>query len=110
MQGETARPAPVPPEPLSDAEMAPLWRRERQVGWLQIAAMGSLLLTGFAVQRIGIWAANPLLLGAFVLLATATVLQVRLRCPRCKGGLRGKLMRILPDKCPGCGIELPRQG
>jgi hypothetical protein len=109
MQGGTGQ-APMPQaEPLTQAEVEPLWRRERQVGWLQIAAMAALLLAGVSAQRIGTWLANALLAGALLLLVAATVLQVRSRCPRCQTRLRGKILRILPDRCPACGVAFPRQ-
>jgi hypothetical protein len=100
-----------PPEPLAREELEPLWRRERQVSWLQIAAMAGLLLAGVLAQRVGTlaWAAGPLLAGVLVLLVAASVLQVRTRCPRCRTWLRGKLLRILPDRCRGCGVEFPRE-
>jgi hypothetical protein len=96
-------------EPLTQAELEPLWHRERQVSWLQIASMVGLLLAGVSAQRIGTWLANPLLAGTLILLVAATVLQVRSRCPRCQTRLRGKLLRMLPEKCPACGVAFPRQ-
>jgi hypothetical protein len=99
------------PEPLTQAELAPLWHRERQVSWLQIAAMACFLLAGVIGQRAGTltYLAHPLLAGSILLLVAASVLQVRTRCPRCRTWLRGKLLRMLPDKCSGCGVEFPRQ-
>jgi hypothetical protein len=111
MQGETGPARMQQPAPLTRAELEPLWRRERQVSWLQIAAMAGLLLAGVLAQRVGTlaWAAGPLLAGVLVLLVAASVLQVRTRCPRCRTWLRGKLLRILPDRCRGCGVEFPRE-
>lgn len=99
------------PEPLTQAELVPLWRRERQVSWLQIAAMASFLLAGAIGQRGGTFTylAHPLLAGAILLLVAGSVLQMRTRCPRCRTWVRGKLLRILPDKCPACGVDFPRQ-
>ena len=111
MQGETGQATMQQPEPLTHAELEPLWRRERQGSWLQIAAMAGVLLAGVIAHRYGAlaWLAHPLLAGALALLGAGAVLQVRTRCPRCRTRLRGKLFRMLPDKCPGCGIDFPRQ-
>jgi hypothetical protein len=109
--GETGQATMPQPGPLTHAEIAPLWRRERLVGWLQIAAMGAVVLAGVLAHRYGAlaWLANPLLAGALALLAAGAVLQVGTRCPRCRTRLRGKLLRMLPDKCRGCGIDFPRE-
>jgi hypothetical protein len=111
VQGETGQPTMRQPEPLTREEMEPLWDRERRVSWLQVGSMVGLLLAGVFAQRISTlaWLAGPLLAGALVLLGAASVLQVRTRCPRCQTWLRGKLLRMLPDKCHGCGVEFPRQ-
>jgi hypothetical protein len=99
------------PEPLTHTELQPLWRRERQTSWLQIAAMACFLLGGAIAQRAGSLAylGHPVLAGAVLLLVAATVLQMRTRCPRCRTRLSGKILRILPDKCPRCGVVFPRQ-
>jgi hypothetical protein len=73
--------------------------------------MAGFLLAAAVAQRgdvIGALA-SPLLVGAVVLLGTGAVLQILTRCPRCRTGLRGKIFRMLPDKCPQCGVEFPRQ-
>jgi hypothetical protein len=97
-------------EPLTAREMEPLWRWERQVGWLHIAAMGAFLLASVAGQREGLIASfsGPLLAGVLVLLLVAAVLQLRARCPRCQSRLRARILRMLPDKCSACGVEFPR--
>ena len=110
MQGDTGQAAMRPQEPLTREEMEPLWRRERQVGWLNIAAMGAFLLASATGYRDGAlaWFARPLLAGVLVLLLAAALLQFRARCPRCRVRLRSKIMKMLPDKCAVCGVELPR--
>lgn len=97
-------------EPLTAEESERLWRWERQVSWLHIAAMGGLLLAGVAATRFGdrAWLQYPLLGGFAALVASATVLQMRGRCPRCGTRLRGKLLAVLPDKCAVCGVAFPR--
>jgi hypothetical protein len=99
-----------PQEPLTPGEMEPLWRWERQVSWLQVTAMGGLLLAGLAANRFSdlAWLNRTLLAGAIVLLLAATVLQVGARCPRCRTRLRGKVLRLLPDRCAVCGVAFPR--
>ena len=97
--------------PLTRAELEPLWRRERWMSWLQIAAMAGFLLAAAVAQRGGTAAAlaTPLLVGAVMLLGAGAALQVGTRCPRCRAWLRGKIFRMLPDKCPHCGVDFPRQ-
>jgi hypothetical protein len=111
VQGETGQAAMQKLGPLTHAELEPLWRRERQVSWLQIAAMAGVVLAGAIAHRYDAlaWLAHPLLAGALALLGAGAVLQVVTRCPRCRIRLRGKLFRMLPDKCPGCGVDFPRQ-
>jgi hypothetical protein len=105
----TAPPQPAPPEPLTRTELEPLWRRERLVGGLQIAGMVSLLLAGWITHRDATltWLAHPLLAAALVLVGAGALLQVRVHCPRCRAWLRAKLLRMLPDKCPQCGVVFP---
>jgi hypothetical protein len=90
--------------------MEPLWRRERMVTWLQVAAMGGFLLAGLAANRFGdlAWINQPVFAGAIVLLLAAAVLQIGARCPRCRTRLQSKILRMLPDKCGACGVGLPR--
>jgi hypothetical protein len=89
--------------------MEPLWRRERQVTWLQVAAMGGFLLAGLAANRFGdlAWLNQPVFAGAIVLLLAAAVLQIRARCPRCRTRLPSRILRMLPDKCAACGVVFP---
>jgi hypothetical protein len=99
-----------PQEPLTREEMEPLWRAERQVSWLNVAAMGVFLLasaTAYRDQQLA-WFARPLLAAMLVLLLAAAVLQFRARCPRCHTRLRPRILRMLPDKCAVCGVEFPR--
>jgi hypothetical protein len=98
------------PEPLTHAEMEPLWRWERQMTWLHASAMGALLVASVAIHRYGDlpWLRIPLLGGVVVLVAAAAVMQFREGCPRCRARLRSKLMTALPDKCARCGVAFPR--
>lgn len=108
---DNPEPAEVHPhDGLTPGEMAPLWRSERQVSWLYVAAMLGFLLAGLAANRLGdyAWLSQPLLAGAVVLVLVASVLQIRMRCPRCHRRLRSKILRLLPDTCAACGVELPR--
>jgi hypothetical protein len=110
VQNETGPATLAQPEPLTRAELEPLWRRERHVGWLQIAGMVGLLLAGWIAQRDATltWLAHPLLAGALALVGAGALLQVRVHCPRCRARLRAKILRMLPDKCPQCGVVFPR--
>jgi len=97
-------------EPLSREEMEPLWRWERQMTWFHTAAMGGLLLVSVVAYRFNYldWLGRPVLGLVLLLLAAAAVLQFRVRCPRCGARLHGKIIKLLPDKCAVCGVELPR--
>jgi hypothetical protein len=99
------------PEALTPGELEPLWRLERHASWLQIAAMVTFLLAAAGARQGDdlAWLAAVLLAVALLLLAAATILQVRLRCPRCRGWLRSGILRALPDKCPKCGVAFPRE-
>jgi hypothetical protein len=110
MQNDGGQAAILQREPLAAAEMEPLWRRERQVSWLNVAAMGAFLLAGLAAHRLGelAWINRSLLAAAIALLLVAAVLQMRARCPRCRTQLRSKILRMLPDKCTVCGTAFPR--
>jgi hypothetical protein len=98
-------------EPLTPAQMEPLWRWERQMTWLQISAMGVLLLGGVALHRYGDlpWLRLPIVSGVIGLISAAAVLQLRARCPHCRARLRSRLMTVLPDKCGRCGVAFPRE-
>jgi len=95
---------------LTREEVEPLWHRERRVAWLQVAAMGGLLLAGVTAYRDGnlTWLARPLLAGVLILLAAAAALQFTGRCPRCRTRVRTGLLKVLPDKCRACGVQFPR--
>ena len=99
-----------PQEPLTGEEMQRLWRWERQVSWLYVAAMGGFLLASVAANRFGdlAWISRPLLAAALLVLAAAGALQFRERCPRCRTRLRSGVLKMLPDKCSTCGVAFPR--
>jgi hypothetical protein len=111
MPGEAQQTPTGAAAPLTRAELEQLWRREHWMSWLQIAAMAGFLLAAVVSQRGAAAAAlaSPLLVGAVALLGVGAVLQVLTRCPRCLTPLRGKILRMLPDKCPRCGIDFPRK-
>jgi hypothetical protein len=110
VRGEAKDSAISPQEPLAREEMEPLWRWERQVGWLNIAAMVAFLLASAIGYRDGTlaWLSRPLLAAALGLLLIAALQQFRARCPRCRARLRSKILKVLPDKCAACGVQLPR--
>jgi hypothetical protein len=57
------------------------------------------------------WLRRSLLVLVLALVAAATVLQLRERCPRCRARLRTKTMLRLPAKCAFCGVAFdPPQG
>ena len=97
-------------EPLTHEEMEGLWRWERQITWLNVAAMGCLVLASVAAYRFGdfSWLQRPLLAAVLILVAVAAILQLNARCPRCGARLRSRILRLLPDKCSTCGVEFPR--
>jgi ribosomal protein S27AE len=55
------------------------------------------------------WVRRAALVLLLALIAAATFVQFRERCPRCgrRGGWHRRL--FLPAQCPGCGAEFVRQ-
>jgi hypothetical protein len=97
-------------QPLTPVELERLRRRERQTIFFHAAALGVLLIAGFAAYRSG---DVPWLRGLFLALlaalaAAAAVLQLRERCPRCGARLRSRLLLAVPEKCTACGVSFER--
>ena len=54
------------------------------------------------------WVRRSLLGVVLILVAAATVLQLREKCPRCGARLRTKSLLRLPAKCSMCGVAFER--
>ena len=98
------------PEPLTPDELQRLWRWERHMTRFHAVAMTALVLcagAAFLWSDIA-WVRRSLLALVLLLVAAATVLQVREKCPRCGSRLRTKSLLRLPAKCGVCGIAFAR--
>jgi len=98
------------PEPLTPDELQRLWRWERHMVRFHAVAMTVLVLgAGAAFLWSDIAWVRRLLLGlVLAMVAAATVLQLRERCPRCNARLRTKSLLRLPARCNICGIAFER--
>jgi hypothetical protein len=74
-------------------------------------AIALLALAGALMLLFGelAWVRRAALILLLALIAAATFVQFRERCPRCgqRLGWHGRL--FLPAQCPGCGVEFVRQ-
>ena len=97
-------------EPLSRDELQRLWRWERHMTRFHAVAMTLFVLCAAAafVWSDIAWVRRSLLALVLLLVAAATVLQLREKCPRCGSRLRTKSLLRLPDRCNMCGIPFER--
>ena len=97
-------------EPLNRDELQRLWRWERHMTRFHAAAMTLLALCAAAafVWSDIAWVRRLLLAIVVLLVAAATMLQLREKCPRCGSRLRTKSLLRLPDRCNMCGIPFER--
>ena len=102
------------PEPLNHTELQRLWQWERHMVRFHAAAFTVLVLCAAATFFYSdiAWVRRSVLVVVLVLVAAATTLQLREKCPRCGARLRTKTMLRLPAKCQFCGVafERPPQG
>jgi hypothetical protein len=98
------------PEPLSRDELQRLWRWERHMTRFHAAAMTLLALCAAAafVWSDIAWVRRSLLAIVVLLVAAATMLQLREKCPRCGTRLRTKSLLRLPERCNMCGVPFER--
>jgi hypothetical protein len=98
------------PEPLTPDELQRLWRWERHMTRFHAVAMAALVLCAGAAYLWSdiAWVRRSLLGVVLVMVAAATVLQLRERCPRCNARLRTKSLLRLPARCSICGIAFDR--
>lgn len=98
------------PEPLNAGETERLRAWERRMLRFHTAALPALLLFGGAALYWSdvAWARRSLLIVVLIVVAGATVLQLRERCPRCRARLRTTLLLRLPQRCHYCGVAFPQ--
>jgi hypothetical protein len=98
------------PEPLRPDELQRLWRWERHMTRFHAVAMSLLVLCAAAAYFWSdvAWVRRSLLGVVLILVAAATVLQLREKCPRCGARLRTKSLLRLPAKCSMCGVAFER--
>ena len=97
------------PEPLNADEIERLRVWERRMYRFHTLSIPALVLcAAAALYWIEVaWARRLFLAIVLVLVAAATVLQMRERCPRCNARLRTTLMLRLPQRCHYCGVAFP---
>lgn len=98
------------PPPLTPEEAGRLHAWERFLGRFYSAAIVGLI----AATAIGLlfgehaWLRRSLLVGLVALVVTATVIQRRVACPRCRRRLGFPSRMRFPDFCPACRVPFPR--
>jgi hypothetical protein len=101
----------IEPAPLTTGEHNRLWCWQRRMLFFYGIAIALLALAGALMLLFGelAWVRRAALALLLALIAAATFVQFRERCPRCRRrlGWHGRL--FLPAQCPGCGVEFVRQ-
>ena len=97
-------------KPLSRDELERLWRWERHMTRFHAVAMTLLLVCAAATFLWSdiAWVRRSLLAIVVLLVAAATMLQLREKCPRCGTRLRTKSLLRLPERCNMCGVPFER--
>jgi hypothetical protein len=96
------------PEPLAANELQRLALWERTIQRFYAVAIPLLLVCATAVLFWSdfAWLRRSLLVVVIALLAIATLLQLRERCPRCHARLRTTMLLRLRERCHYCGVRL----
>ena len=96
--------------PLQRTELERLWTWERVMVRFYVAA--TVLILGACVLAVVYsdvaWLRRSLLGATLAIVAVATVLHMRERCPRCRARLKLRSGFMLPDFCPACGVAFER--
>ena len=99
------------PAPLTATERGRLWQWQHRMLVFYGIAIALLALAGALMLLYGelAWVRRAALALLLALIAAATLVQFRERCPRCgrRLGWYGRL--YLPAQCPGCGVEFAGQ-
>ena len=99
-----------PPPPLKPEQVAELHAWEHFLGRFYVcgilAILGAMLMVFFLGEQP--WARRLALLMGVGLLVAGTVIQMRVRCPNCKGRLGFPSKMRFPDFCPKCRVHFPR--
>jgi len=99
------------PAPLTATERGRLWQWQQRMLVFYGIAIALLALAGALMLLYGelAWVRRAALALLLALIAAATLVQFRERCPRCgrRLGWYGRL--YLPAQCPGCGVEFAGQ-
>lgn len=93
-------------EALTAEELRRLRQWERNMVRFHAVAIPLLILSAAAVFFWSdvVWLRRLLLALVLALVAGATFLQLRERCPRCRARLRTKSFLALPARCNMCGV------
>lgn len=95
------------PEPLTGPEFQKLQRWE---WWMLRFYTGAMTAIALAIVLIGgygtvTWVRHGVVWGVIGLVAAATWVQFRERCPRCASLIGRQSRLILPPKCKHCGVR-----
>lgn len=98
------------PPPLSPEQVSRLHDWERFLArFYSVAIVGLIVATalGLAFGQND-WLRRALLAGLVALVTVATIIQRRVRCPRCMRRLGFPSRMRFPDFCPSCRVSFPR--
>jgi hypothetical protein len=98
------------PKPLTQEELRRLWRWEQHMVRFHVMAIAILVPCAVAAYFYSdvSWLRRSVLVLVVALVAAATIVQVREKCPRCGARLRTKTMMRLPARCQFCGVAFDR--
>lgn len=99
-----------PPPPLKPEQVAELHAWEDFLGRFYVGGILAILAAMLIVYFGGeyTWLRRLALVMGVGLLVAGTIIQRRVRCPRCKGRLGFPSKMRFPDFCPKCRVHFPR--
>lgn len=96
------------PAPLTAAEVGVLWQTERKAMRLYAFAV-TVLAAALALPHVfpqGASIGYVVLIVALLLIVSALVMQLRVRCPRCQTRLATQSLLLMPERCKCCGVTI----
>lgn len=98
------------PKPLTDVELARIWRWERHMiafyaGAITLIAIAMAAAVSFSDVA---WLRRSLLGLVLALVVGGSFVQFREKCPRCGRRLGSQSRLLLPERCRGCRVKFER--